>query len=236
MTGRGALAVVCGLLAALAALPAAAADALAELQAPPAGTLRVYLVRHGQALSNLDPRPALSEEQLDHLTELGQRQAEAAGRALAGRCASAIYTSPAVRAVETSSAVARTLALGAPVVEPRLQPMGVGLAADGRELEWSARIAEWRAGRDPSPPGGESMEAVGDRVSALVRSLAEGSRGGCVVLVAHSEVIGAYLGKVRGTSPSKRYPPGLGNGSISVVDVAAGAETVALANHVPTLP
>jgi broad specificity phosphatase PhoE len=236
VTRRGALAVACGLVAALAAFPAAAGDALADLQAPAAGTLRVYFVRHGQALSNLDPKPALSEEQLDHLTELGQRQAEAAARALAGRGASAVYTSPAVRAIETSSAVTRALGLEAPVLEPRLRPMAVGQAANGRELEWSARIAEWRAGRDPSPPGGESMEAVGDRVSAFVRSLAEGSRGASVVLVAHSEVIGAYLGRVRGTSPSKRYPPGLGNGSISVVDVAAGTETVALANHVPAQP
>ena len=230
---RRALFVVVGLLA---GLPARAGDALAELQAPPAGTLRVYLVRHGQALSNLEPKPALSEEQLDHLTELGTRQSEAAGRALAGRGVTAVYSSPAVRARETSDTIARALGLGSPGVEPRLSPMAVGRAPGGQPLEWSARIAEWRAGRDPSPPEGESMEVVGERVSAFVRSLAESSRGASVVLVAHSEVIGAYLGKLRGTEPSKRYPPGLGNGSISVVDVAAGAEKLSLANHLPAVP
>jgi broad specificity phosphatase PhoE len=57
------------------------------------------------------------------------------------------------------------------------------------------------------------------------------------VLVAHSEVSGAYLGRVRGTPPPERYPPGLANGSITVVDVVAtGAETVRLANHVPPAP
>jgi probable phosphoglycerate mutase len=220
----------------LAALPAAAGDPLAELKAPPAGTLRVYLVRHGQALSNLEPKPALSEEQLDHLTELGRKQSEAAGRALAGRGVGAVYSSPAVRARETSEALAKVLGVGPPAVEARLQPMQVGQAPDGRPLEWGVRIAEWRAGRDPSPPAGESMESVGERVSSFVRSLAESSRERSVVLVAHSEVIGAYLGKVRGTEPSKRYPPGLGNGSISVVDVAAGSENLALANHVPAAP
>jgi probable phosphoglycerate mutase len=233
VTRRVFVGLACGLLAGLAAT---GGDPLGELRAAPAGTLRVYLVRHGQALSNLDPKPALTEEQLDHLTEVGTKQSEGAGRALAGRGVSAVYSSPAVRARETSEAVARILGLATPAVEPRLSPMAVGRAPDGRELEWSARIAEWRAGRDPSPPGGESMEAVGDRVSSLVRSLAESSRGGSVVLVAHSEVIGAYLGKVRGTEPSKRYPPGIGNGSISVVDVAAGAETLALANHLPPAP
>ena len=233
MTRRASFVLVGALLA---GLPAAAGDSLAELRAPPAGTLRVYLVRHGQALSNLEPKPALSEEQLDHLTELGTKQSEAAGHALASHGVTAVYSSPAMRAKETSEAVARVLGVGSPSVEPRLQPMAVGQAPDGRPLEWNERIAEWRAGRDPSPPAGESMESVGERVSSFVRSLAESSGGRSVVLVAHSEVIGAYLGKVRGTEPSKRYPPGLGNGSISVVDVAAGAEKLALANHLPAAP
>lgn len=82
------------------------------------------------------------------------------------------------------------------------------------------------------------MERVGERVSELVRELLAGRKGAsAVVLVAHSEVIGAYLGRVRGTPPPQRYPPGIGNGSISVVDVsAAGLEAVALANYVPTMP
>ena len=71
----------------------------------------------------------------------------------------------------------------------------------------------------------------------LVKALARSRRGASVVLVAHGEVIGAYLGRVRDTPPPKRYPPGLANGSITVVDVAAtGAETIVLANHVPAAP
>ena len=234
MRRRAALALA-GLV--LASAAAGAADALAGLPAPAAGSLRVYLVRHGQALSNLEPKPDLSEDELDHLTELGKRQSEAAGRALSGRGVTSVVSSPASRAGETATLVALGLGAGSVTVDPRLQPLEVGRASDGRTLEWKERIAEWRAGRDPSPPGGESMESVGDRVSELVRALASGRPGSSVVLVAHSEVIGAYLGRVRGTPPPQRYPPGIGNGSISVVDVsAAGVEAVALANYVPTLP
>ena len=93
--------------------------------------------------------------------------------------------------------------------------MALGRAPDGRPLAWKQRIAEWEAGRDPSPAGGESMERVGERVGELVRALARSRRGTSVVLVAHSEVIGAYLGHVRGTPAPKRYPPGLANGSIT---------------------
>jgi broad specificity phosphatase PhoE len=229
-----ALVLVSGLLA---PQPAWAGDALDGLPATHSGALRVYLVRHGQALSNLDPAPALPPEQLDHLTELGTRQSEAVGRALGGRGVSSVYSSPASRARETAVAVARGLGIEAPSVETRLEPMRLGHAADGRTLAWKERIAEWEAGRDPTPAGGESMERVGERVGELVRALARSRRGRSVVLVAHSEVIGAYLGHVRGTPPPKRYPPGLVNGSITVVDVVAtGAEAIRLANHVPTAP
>lgn len=218
----------------LFATPAWAGDALAELPATHSGALRVYLVRHGQALSNLEPAPDLPAERLDHLTALGERQAESVGQALQGQRVSRVISSPASRARETALAIARALGLEAPSLEARLAPMALGQRADGQPLDWDERIAHWQAGRDPSPPGGESMARVGERVGELVRALARSRRGTGVVLVAHSEVIGAYLGRVRGTPAPQRYPPGLSNGSITVVDVfATGAETVRLAGHVP---
>jgi probable phosphoglycerate mutase len=221
----------------LAAQPARGDDALDSLPDLHSGGLRVYLVRHGQALSNLDPAPDLASDELDHLTELGARQAEGAGRALAGRGVRSVLTSPASRARETAEAVARTLGLGPPAVEPRLRPMELGRARDGRELSWRERAAEWEAGRDPSPGQGESMSRVGHRVGELVRALARSRRGTSVVLVAHGEVIGAYLGRVQGTPAAKRYPPSAANGSIAVVDVGpTGAETVRLASLVPAPP
>ena len=218
----------------LAANPAVADDPLGGLPAIHSGALRVYLVRHGQALSNLDPAPKLPPERLDHLTELGASQAEAVGRALQGRGVSSVYSSPAMRARETAEAVARGLGVRTPDVEARLEPMALGHGPDGRALAWKDRVAEWEAGRDTSPAGGESMQRMGQRVSEFVKALARSRRGASVVLVAHAEVIGAYLGDVRDTPPARRYPFGLANGSITVVDVAAtGAETIVLANHVP---
>jgi probable phosphoglycerate mutase len=230
-----ALALACGLGA---ALPASGGDPLSELPSPAAGTLRVDLVRHGQALSNLVPTPNLPEAQLDHLTELGRRQSETAGRALRGRGIGAVISSPASRARETAEALAAGIDGGRVTVEARLQPLAVGVGDDGQKLDFDARIAEWKAGRDPSPRGGESMERVGERVAELVRALFRERRGGgSVVLVAHSEVIGAYVGRVRGAPPWQRYPPGIGNGSISVVDVGeAGGETLALLGYLPQAP
>lgn len=210
---------------------------LASLPALHSGGLRVYLVRHGQALSNLDPPPALPERELDHLTELGLEQAAAVGRALAGRGVSAVLSSPAVRARETADAIASATGTAAPAIESRLAPMAVGQREDGRPLSWDERIAEWQAGRDPRPRGGESLEQVGDRVRQLVLSLARSRRGRSIVMVAHSEVIGAYLGRVRRAPAPQRHPFGIANGSISVVDVQpTGAAWIQIANHVAHQP
>ncbi len=104
-------------------------------------------------------------------------------------------------------------------------------------LSWKERAVDWQAGRDPIPAEGESIEGVGHRVGDFVRALARSRRGASLVLVAHSEVIAAYLGEVSGTPAPKRYPPSLANGSISVVDVfATGAETLRLSNYHPPAP
>ena len=224
-------------LAALAALlgatrlvaPALPADEpLDTLPRLASGALRVYLVRHGQALSNLDPVPDLPPEQLDHLTARGKDEAEAVGRALAGRRVSVVLTSPASRARETAERIARALGLS-PTIESRLGPMALGSG-----VTWKDRTTEWEAGRDPRPPGGESMAHVANRVDELVRATARSRRGQGAVLVAHGEVLAAYLGHLRGTPAPQRYPAGLANGSLTVVDVAAtGAATIRCVNYLP---
>ena len=191
------------------AVAARADDALGGLPSLPSGAVRVFLVRHGQALSNLDPVPSLPPAGLDHLTTLGTRQAEAAGRALVARGVASVLTSPAGRARETAESLSRGLGLAPPGIDPRLRP------------------------KEP----GESVVVVGDRVDHLVRALARSRRGTGVVLVAHGEVLAAYLDRFRGASAPRRDPKSLATGSITVVDVApTGRATVRLENHGPAVP
>ena len=209
-----------------------AAPGLADLGPVPAGTLRVFLVRHGQAFSNLDPEPDLPAEKLDRLTDLGHAQARAAGSALAGRGIVMILTSPAGRARETAEEIRRALSAPAVRVEPRLRPLDLGRKADGSALDWDDRIASWDAGQDPTPPGGESLARVGERVLEVLREAARAHPGASLVAVAHGEVIGSFLGLLDGTPPAKRYPPDLKNASITVVDVAPDGAAKALTSNV----
>jgi broad specificity phosphatase PhoE len=213
---------------------ASLALAQATLGPLPAGALRVYLVRHGQSFSNLEPAPDLPADQLDRLTDLGHEQSRRAGAALRDRGVALVLSSPAGRAKATAEEIRAVLSAPPVPVEPRLRPLALGRSADGKPLDWDRRIAEWKAGRDPTPDGGESMEQVGQRVHDLLRSLARERAGRSLVLVTHSEVIGALVGRIEGTPPAKRYPPQAKNGSITAVEIGGdGTVRLLFANQAP---
>ena len=218
----------------LALVLAAAASTPADLGPVPADAVRVYLVRHGQAFSNLDPEPDLPPDQLDRLTPLGHAQAKGAAAGLQGRGIVAIYTSPKGRAKETAAEIGAALGRAeAATVEPRIGSLKIGKNPKGEDDDWDYREAEWAAGRDPVPPGGESMAQMGDRVLAAVRDARARNQGGSVVLVCHAEVIGAFVGAIQGTPPPKRYPGSAKNGSLTVVELgASGAPKLLLSNYV----
>jgi probable phosphoglycerate mutase len=216
-----------GLLVLLASGPA-------ELPPVPADTVRVFLVRHGQAFTNLEPPPARPPDQLDRLTELGRAQSRAAAAALRGSRVAAVLSSPAGRARGTAEEMRAALGVAGVRVERGVRPLELGRGTDGKPLTWDQRIAEWTAGRDPAPAGGESLAQLGDRVEAVVRRLAPRYAGRSVVIVAHSEVIGAFAGGVEGLPGHRRHPPGIANGSLSAVEVRAdGRLALLFRNHLP---
>jgi probable phosphoglycerate mutase len=211
----------------------AAPDPLAALGPVPAGTVRVYLIRHGQALSNLQPPPSPAPRGLDHLTPLGERQASRVGEILAGKGVKLVVTSPAGRARESAEKIAAGLDTAPVRVDARLRPLDLGNDSAGKQLDWDAREAEWKAGRDPSPPGGESMAQMGERVLAVVKDLRTEAAGSSVALVAHGEVIGSFVGELQGTPPTQRFPPRLANASLTVVEARPdGTLALLFTNHV----
>lgn len=218
-------------------LALAAAPAPADLGPVPAGSVRVFLIRHGQALSNLDPEPDLPPEKLDALTPLGQAQSRNAAAALAKAGVKAVVSSPAGRARETAALFGSALGASSVAVEPRLRPLDLGRGPDGAPLDWDQRIADWEAGRDPEPPGGESLATVGRRVAEAFRALTATHAGRSVVAVAHSEVVLAFLATVDGVAPHTVWPPRIPNASVTVVEAdAAGVLKVLVRAWVAPTP
>jgi probable phosphoglycerate mutase len=220
----------------LAMLGSAPADrgSLAALGPVPADSVRLFLVRHAQAVSNLDPRPKLPPAELDHLTPLGQAQSARTAALMRAQGVRAVLTSPAGRARETAEVLAKALGTGAAAVEARARPLELGRSAAGKPLGWDERVAEWKAGRDPQPTGGESLRQLADRVLDLARSLAKERPAQGVVIVSHGEVVAALVGALRGWPAHEWEELSLENASVTVVEVSPGkAPRLLLVNVLP---
>lgn len=151
---------------------------------------RLLLLRHGQSTWNAEERwqgwadPPLSP--------LGQRQAEAAARWLAGEAErfERVVSSDLARARRTAEIVADGLGTGPVEVEPALRERDVGdwtgLTSDEIGLRWPEVLQAWRERRLVATPGGEPEAALVARVTAALGALAG---NGPVLVVTHGGVI-----------------------------------------------
>jgi broad specificity phosphatase PhoE len=125
----------------------------------------IAFVRHGETPPN---RAGLLLGRTDAaLTDDGRAQAERLAEALAGLEVARVITSPLRRARDTAAPIAA--ACGEAVeVDDRLVEIDYG--------EWEGRpladldpevVARWRRNSGFSPPGGESLEVVADRVASF---------------------------------------------------------------------
>ncbi|HEY8685162.1 MAG TPA: histidine phosphatase family protein [Chloroflexota bacterium] len=164
-------------------------------------TTQLLLIRHGESTWNAESR--IQGQADPPLSELGRRQAAALGRRLSDLASAALYTSPAVRARETSEAIAEPHGL-IPRIEPALLEVHLGSWQGHRVSELSdEETAQFRAWeRDPtalSPPGGETTSAALERVAPLLDRLLGNHAGDTVVIVTHSILGRVALSYLLGT-------------------------------------
>jgi broad specificity phosphatase PhoE len=152
----------------------------------PYASIRLCFVRHGQA------RAADGfYNELTPLSPVGERQAVVvANELLRGATATALYSSPYVRCIETAKRICEALRL-APRLDARL-----------REFEFeNCTLAETLTRPDlviwdsthRAKPNGETLAEFSSRVSALLDEIIEEHLGSGVVLVTHSGVIDAAI-------------------------------------------
>ncbi len=164
---------------------------------------RLVLLRHGQTEWARDGRhTGLTDLPL---TELGERQAHAAGvlvsDLLGGTTPTLVLSSPLARAWRTAE-----LAGLRPEAEPRLVEWDYG----GYEGLTSAQIqatagADWTVFGDGVVPGqtpGETLDQVGARLEAVIADVRERLAGGDVVLVAHGHALRILAGVWLGVGPA----------------------------------
>ena len=111
--------------------------------------MRLLLLRHGQTHGNTSGALDTAFPGLD-LTKLGERQAEAAARVLAGTGVDGIYVSPLVRTHQTAAPLAEAIGVEPAIVEGlREIPAGEYEMATDHDsiLGYIGTIADWIEGR-----------------------------------------------------------------------------------------
>lgn len=181
-------------------------------------SLRLIVVRHGETAWNVDTR---IQGHLDvPLNTRGLWQADRLAGALADEPIDAIYSSNLIRARQTAEAIGRVS--GVPVqVEAGLRERGFGIF-EGQTFEqihsqWPEQASRWRR-RDPvfAPEGGESLEAVRDRVLAATQTIVKRHvNDQQVVLVAHGGVMDVLYRAATGQALQAPRTWELGNAAIN---------------------
>ncbi|WP_187366783.1 histidine phosphatase family protein [Nocardioides dongxiaopingii] len=167
----------------------------------------LYLIRHGEAVSNVEP--VIAGVRSDRgLTERGRRQCAL----LEGRLrseplrADVLYVSTLRRAQETGEYVARALRLPARASDD-LHELRPG-AADGLTVEeWTARAGHEVPPRNPFQPfstGGESWATFLLRAETALLGLVGAHEGRTVVAVCHGGILEASFNLAFGRGPTAR--------------------------------
>ncbi len=166
----------------------------------------LLMVRHAESTANAELRYTRRDD--EPLTELGRRQARAAGRRLAEHYRPAhLYCSRFHRARQTADGIAAEV--GLPVVEiDDIQERHFGELrgkpwAVYREVVAPLDLEELWHHR---APGGESLVDVATRVAPVVAALAARHAGEQVIVVSHGGVMAALRACIAGTWTKRPTP------------------------------
>jgi probable phosphoglycerate mutase len=195
---------------------------------------RLLLLRHGQTELSVERR--YSGRGNPALTELGWQQADAAARYLAERGGiAAVLASPLQRAYDTAATAAKALGLDV-AVDDDLTETDFGA--------WEGLTFNEAAERDPElhrrwlrdtrtrPPGGESFDAVLDRVLRVRERIVAAHGGSTVLVVSHVTPIKMLLRLALDAGPGILYRLHLDLASLSIAEFYSdGASSVRLVNQ-----
>ena len=180
----------------------------------------LLLVRHGRTERNA---AGLLQGRVDPpLDDLGRAQAGLLGTipALAG--AARVVCSPLLRARQTAAALGRPVAVDERWIELDYGDWEGRPFASVTAEEW----ARWQADVRWSPPGGESIAAVGERVRAALADLAAEAADTDIAVVSHVSPIKAAVAWGLGVGDEVAWGIHLDPASVTRIGVVRGRGVV----------
>lgn len=189
---------------------------------------RLILLRHGQTPMSVARQ--YSGRSNPPLSELGQRQAEAAARRVAQIGGiDAIVASPLERTQQTAKACAKALGLEVDTLDGLIEvDFGDwdGLThAQAQEADPEHHSA-WLADHTVAPPAGESFVDAFQRVCGVQKTISEKYPGKTVLVVSHVTPIKSLIRLALGAGPSLFHCLHLDLASLSIVEFYADGPTV----------
>ncbi len=182
---------------------------------------RLLLARHGQTARNAAGR---YQGQTDvPLNETGRRQAQALAERLASEAIDAVYASDLQRAQATAELVAAPHGLRVQT-EPRLREINFGAWEGLTYEEIKTRDPERQAAwyDDPlhtSPPDGETLTQVAERVQAALAEIVQAHPDETVLIVAHGGTLRLTICLALGISPGSYWRFDIDVASLSELNV-----------------
>lgn len=188
----------------------------------------LILVRHGRTADNA--AGLLLGRSDPPLDEVGIAQATAVARHI-GPVAS-VVSSPMVRTRATAAQIRDD-----PGIDDRWVEMNYGDWEGRRVRDVPAPTwTRWMADPSFAPPGGESLEALGERVRAACDDLVEAATDGDVVVVSHVSPIKAAVAWVLGVPDEVTWHLFLAPGSITRIRLGGARRVLHSFNETGHLP
>lgn len=145
-----------------------------------------FIMRHGEAKSNVEDRVDAGEDTTNHLTDTGKMDARTGAQELKKKGIDMIVTSPLIRARETASIVQKELGLpdSAVMVDERLREFKFGVYSGKTEKEW-ATFAPLAERFSKAPEGGETFSDTRRRMGEILFELERRYAGKKVLIISH---------------------------------------------------
>jgi probable phosphoglycerate mutase len=170
--------------------------------------VRLYLIRHGESMSNVAAREGRLSEFDPPLTENGRKQAERVGERMARYGVDAVYASPLQRAYDTGNEVAKRLGLTVNVIDD-LQEINEPLRNRGEAFDENLPLPpgvthddiKRKFEDDPvwdNLPGSENSAHFRGRIVRSIDRIIADNPGRKVAVACHGGVIQSYVGHVLG--------------------------------------
>ncbi len=164
-----------------------------------------FVVRHGEADSNVLGILSSNPKTKHHLTKNGREQAEVAGENLLKNKIDVIYCSPFLRTKETAEIIAEKI--GYPkdkiIYDKRLHEIFVGVLDGKPDAEYQAFFESREAKFTKTPDGGENYTSVKNRMTEFLYEANEKNEGKNILIISHNTPIWLMYAGASGLTPKQ---------------------------------